>query len=163
MKRSFELRSMMLPKGQRQRGSKLFTIPPLTGGDTDVRPGKRLGLSVEQVRELIKREKRMKGEQFPLSTGDNKSLTVTLPGTAYMLLGFAFSFDKITASVDGLCSLKINNDTVVDEVFVEFFGKDYTDEEYYFVPRPLSGQDDIKFNVNEVTATYELNVILYYL
>jgi len=164
MKRNFEIAAMQLPKDQRQRKSKFFTIPTV-GGDADVRPGKRLGLSVSQVRDLIKREKRCKGFNFDLATGDNNNLRVQLPGTAYVWLGFVFSFSKLQAAQepDGTCSLVINNETVVEDVFVQFFGPDFTDEEYYFIPRPLSGQDDVKFVVNGVSATYTLNVNTYYL
>lgn len=131
--------------------------------DKNVRPGRNMGLNVKQVQNYIKRQKRCKGQQYPLGSGDNSSLQVPLPGSAHVLLGFVVAFSEITKNVDGICSLIINNEIVVEDVFVEFFGKDYTDEEYYFIPRPLSGKDDIRLTVKGVTDAYTLNVNFYYL
>jgi hypothetical protein len=133
--------------------------------DEDVRPGDMMGLDVEQVRNFIKRQKKCQGEEYELSMGRNEDLSVRLPGTARVLLGFAFFITKIgeAAEPDGHVTLEINNEVIVRNVFVEFFGPDFTDEEYYFIPRPLSGKDDIKFVVDGVVDVYTLNVIYYYL
>lgn len=130
--------------------------------DKNVRPGDRVGLTDEQVQDLIRQSKRVKGQSYDLSVGSNENLSVQLPGTSYMLLGFVFAFSGANPP-SGNAKLTINNEIVVDSSFVEFFGSDYTDEEYYFIPRPLSGQDDIKFSVNDVDLEYTLNVNYYYL
>lgn len=137
----------------------------LPKSDKDVRPGEQMGFTVEEVRNFIKRQKRCKGQSYELSAGTNDDLTVQLPGTARVLLGFAFYITKLGEAVepDGLVSLQVNNEKVLENVFVTFFGPDFTDEEYYFIPRPLSGQDDIKFTVTGVVDQYQLNVIYYYL
>lgn len=134
--------------------------------DKNVRPGDRMGLDIKQVQNYIKRQKRCKGESYALATGDNTDLAVQLPGTARVWLGFVFSFSAVKnvgGLVVGNVSLVINNEVVIENVFVDFYGKDFTDEEYYFIPRPLSGQDDIRFTVKGVEDTYTLNVNSYYL
>ena len=138
-------------------------IPPRN--DKNVRPGDRMGLSATQVQQYIKRQKRVKGESYDLSAGDNTGLQVQLPGTARVWLGFVLFFTNLPdgALEDGKLSLIINNEVVIDETFVSFFGQDFTDEEYYFIPRPLSGQDDIQFAVRGATGKYTLNVANYYL
>lgn len=131
--------------------------------DKNVRPGDRMGLDIQQVQNYIKRQKRCKGQSYDLGAGTNDDLQVQLPGTARVWLGFVFAFSKLAGVIEGNVSLVINNEIVVENVFAEFYGKDFTDEEYYFMPRPLSGQDDIKFKVTGVTDTYTLNVNAYYL
>lgn len=138
-------------------------IPPRN--DRNVRPGDRMGLSVSEVQNYIKRQKRCKGSNYVLSTGDNDGLQVQLPGTARVWLGFVIeptNFEDGTIP-EGLLSLIINNEVVIEDVYINFFGKDFTDEEYYFIPRPLSGQDDISFRVKGVDSAYTLRVNNYYL
>lgn len=130
--------------------------------DKNVRPGKTMGLTTEEVRNYIKRQKRCKGQNYALGTGDNEDLEVKLPGDARIMLGFVLDFSEITSVVDGLMTLVLNNEIILQDVFVNFFGKDFTDEEYYFIPRPLSGQDDLRITIKGVTDTYTLNVNFYY-
>lgn len=134
--------------------------------DKNVRPGDRMGLDTEQVRQYIKRQKKCKGELFSLDTGDNPGLQVNLAGSARIWLGFALQVTEFTGGTSdpkGNLTVMINNEKVIDDVFIEFFSSGFTDEEYYFMPRPLSGRDDIEFIVNGVEAKYTLNVINYYL
>lgn len=132
--------------------------------DKNVRPGDRMGLTPEQVSNYIKRQKKCKGESYALSTGDNTGLIVTLPGVARVWLGFALKLTALGgAASSGLVTLTINNEVVIKDVFVDFYTNEFTDEEYFFMPRPLSGQDDIEFSVKGVNDKYTLNVINYYL
>lgn len=158
LKRAFESKAISgkVQRVQTPTGARLRERP-----DTNVRPGDRMGLDSAQVQELIRSAKRVKGQSYDLSVGDNENLSVQLPGTSYVLLGFVFGFSISSPTGNG--TLTINNEIVLDSCNVNFFGSDYTDEEYYFIPRPLSGQDDIKFSVNDVLATYTLHVNYYYL
>lgn len=142
---------------ERMRG-----VPPRN--DKNVRPGDRMGLSPQAVKQYIKRQKRCKGEAFTIAAGDNPGLQVQLPGTARVWLGFVIRVTDLgNADLTGNLSLVINNEVVIDDVFVDFYGSDFTDEEYFFMPRPLSGQDDVEFRVNGVVDKYTLNVNNYYL
>lgn len=131
--------------------------------DISAYPGKQMGMTPQQVREYIKRNKRCLGKSFPLTTGVNKDLSIQLPGTAYLLLGWAIAPTEETGVTLGDVSVRLNNEIVVDKVHHEFFGKEFTDEEYYFIPRPLSGQDSFSFSIDNVTDSWTANVIFYYL
>ncbi len=137
--------------------------PP--GIDINTYPGKRLGLTPEQVQDFIKRQKRCLGKSFELVTGANDNLEINLPGTAYMLLGWAIEETALGAgnTANGDLKVRLNNEVMVEGVHWEFFGKDFTDEEYYFIPRPLSGQDSFSFAINGVTDTWTAKIIFYYL
>lgn len=133
--------------------------------DKNVRPGDRMGLTPEEVRNYIKRQKRCQGEKYDLSTGDNPGLQVQLPGTARVWLGFSVLFTGVAGGVPPLgdMTLLINNEVVIDDVQVQFYSADFTDEEYFFLPRPLSGQDDIEFTIKGVQDPYTIHIVNYYL
>jgi len=126
-------------------------------------PGKELGWTMEQVHEFIKRQKRCLGKKFPLSTGSNKGLSIQLPGDAYMLLGWAIEPTEETGVTLGDVTVRLNNEIMVEEVHFKFFGREFTDEEYYFIPRPLSGQDSFSAAVDGVTDSWDANWVFYYL
>lgn len=126
-------------------------------------PGKRMGLTPEEVVDYIRRQKRCLGKSFALTTGSNKDLDINLPGTAYLLLGWAIEETEGLGISLGDVSVRLNNEIMVDSVFWEFFGKDFTDEEYYFIPRPLSGNDVFTFKIENVSAVWTAKIIFYYL
>lgn len=137
-------------------------IPPRSDGN--VRPGDMMGLTVDQVQQYIKRQKKAKGFSQLLTLGDNNTVDVKLPGSARVMLGF--SLDGILGAgvvLNGQVTLQINNEIMIENVPVKFFSAAFTDEEYYFFPRPLSGNDDIKLFVKGVTAVYTIESIFYYL
>lgn len=139
-------------------------VPVYGGGRINTRPGQALNLSVEQVKQFIRTSKRCKGQVYDLSTGANTALEVSLPGTAKMMLGFALVFTgQNNDSPSGYMTMQINNDIVIDNVEVTFFSGEFTDEEYYFFPFPLSGQDDITITIEDVILAYTLNVNFYYI
>lgn len=112
-------------------------------------PGVDPGMSVEAVRDVIRNQKRVKGFRHNMSAGANNDFSIALSGTARLFLGFALDtfpeFDPAFAP-DGF-TLTINNEIVIENVFPGFFSSSFMDDEYYSLPRPLSGQDTI-------TATY---------
>lgn len=134
--------------------------------DTNVYPGYRNKMTVEQVRNFIKKQKRTRGQQYSLNTGDNNDLNVELSGTARVLLGLAVAVpndDFSNAAYNGTVDLKINNEVVLDAHPIRLLSYKFIEDEYYFFPRPLSGQDDIKINVRGRTAAGDLDVVFYYL
>jgi len=135
--------------------------PPIINNNTY--PGKRMGMTPEEVQDYIKRQKRCLGKSFTLVTGTNDDLSIQLPGTAYMLLGWAILPREEAGVTLGDVSVRLNNEIMVDKVDFSFFGPDFTDEEYYFIPRPLSGQDSFSFNIDNVTDVWTAKIIFYYL
>lgn len=137
-------------------------------------PGQQLGkVSIDQVRSLIKRQKRLKGYSFQAPVGSS-SFNLDLSGTARILLGIAI-FAPIDPEVKGseCCTsftqittlqFKVNNEIVIDQLNPNFLSFGFNNNEYYYIPRPLSGTDEITLSfVNNGTLTETCNVVLYYI
>jgi hypothetical protein len=94
-------------------------------------PGGQFGANIEQVRSLIKRQKRLKGYSFNVPQGAS-SFNLDLSGTARILLGIAV-FGKVTdREVDpGTCCIpftqietiqfQVNNEIVIDQLRSKLF------------------------------------------
>lgn len=127
-------------------------------------PGQQLGkATIEQVRSLIKRQKRLKGFSYVIPTGTSE-FNLNLSGTARILLGIAL------IGADGTKFLSIvsfnfivNNEIVIDQVNPNFLTDQFCNNEYYFIPRPLSGTDILTINFTNTAAAENANVILYYI
>jgi hypothetical protein len=137
-------------------------------------PGGQFGANIEQVRSLIKRQKRLKGYSFNVPQGAS-SFNLDLSGTARILLGIAV-FGKVTdreAGIGTCCipftqietmQFQVNNEIVIDQLDPNFLSFGFNNNEYYYIPRPLSGTDELtlKFN-NTGTVTEICKVVLYYI
>lgn len=128
-------------------------------------PGQQMGkASIEQVRSLIKRQKRLKGFSH-ISTVGVSEINLDLSGTARILLGFAF----IKADATSFTQIKsvqftVNNEIVMDQVNPNFLAQYLNTNEYYYIPRPLSGQDQLtmKFQNNGGQAE-QIEIVVYYI
>lgn len=131
--------------------------------DTPQFPGQQKGFSIEAMRTLIKKQKRVRGFRFQLVTSV-QSFNINISGSARIFLGFAFSFSPDTlANFPPFFNLTINNEVVIQDVNPNFFTSRYMDDEYYFLPRPLSGQDDITLDTQAAGAAITLDVGIYYI
>jgi hypothetical protein len=156
------LASLTAPKGMPPIKGQQFSIPGLPGAPSF--PGQQFGATVEQVRSFIKQQKRVKGYTFDVDTGTTRE-DLQISGTARMFLGLAILIDP-TIAVGGeptSISLTINNEIIIDELPPEFLSPDFCDDEYYFIPRPLSGTDEIFMNIINPTFAQRLRVAVYYL
>ena len=137
-------------------------------------PGGQFGANIEQVRSLIKRQKRLKGYSFNVPQGAS-SFNLDLSGTARILLGIAV-FGKVTdREVDpGTCCIpftqietiqfQVNNEIVIDQLDPNFLSFGFNNNEYYYIPRPLSGTDELTLKFNNTGTTTEIcKVVLYYI
>jgi hypothetical protein len=135
--------------------------------------GSKLGLNVEQVRSFIKRQKRLKGFSFNVPTGSS-SFNIELSGTAKIFLGLAM-YARPTGSEGNTfecCApftqietmqLTINNEIVIDQLDPNFVSFALQDNEYYYLPRPLSGTDTITFNFVNPGVTEIARLVIYYI
>jgi len=135
--------------------------------------GQQFGkVSVDQIRSLIKRQKRIKGYNHIAPVG-NSQINLDLTGTARIFLGIAFfgkSKDSIAANSWNTfiqisqVQLQINNEIVIDQLDPNFLSQQFNNNEYYYLPRPLSGTDEItlKFN-NTGTDLEEIVIVVYYI
>lgn len=120
-------------------------------------PGQQNGASIEKVRNFNKNMVRRKGFRF--SGGTTATVfEIKISGTAKFLLGIAF-----LNSTFGLCSLSINNEIVFQDVDTGFFSFGNTEQDYYAVNRPLSGQDDISLSITGDAPYTNQPFIIYFL
>lgn len=132
-------------------------------------PGMQGGKSVEQVRDIIKQQRRVKGYNLTVPTGTT-SFNLQLSGTAKILLGIelgAFAtgtdayirgFQRVT-----LVSFKVNNEIILDSLHPNFVTNYGNDSEMLQLPRPLSGTDEITIEFTNPGATEVASVAVYYI
>lgn len=134
-------------------------------------PGMQTGKmkSVDEVRDLIKKQRRVKGYNLTVPTGTT-SFNLQLSGTARILLGIELG-SFITASdsyIRGfqrvtLCSFKVNNEIILESVHPNFITNYGNDSEMMQLPRPLSGTDEITIEFTNPGASEVANVAIYYI
>jgi hypothetical protein len=134
-------------------------------------PGLQTGKlkSVEQVRDLIKKQRRLKGYTFNVPNGQSQQ-NLQLSGTARVLLGiqlipiapgtdtFIQGFQNITE-----VSFKVNNEIIIESLSPQFLTNYSNDEEYCDIPRPLSGTDQITISFTNSGATEKCAIAVYYI
>jgi hypothetical protein len=125
--------------------------------------------SVEDVRDLIKKQRRIKGYSLTIPTGTT-SFNLQLSGTARILLGIELaSFITATDSyIRGfqrvtLCSFKVNNEIIIESTHPNFLTNYGNDNEMMQLPRPLSGTDEITIEFTNPGATEVASVAIYYI
>jgi hypothetical protein len=137
-------------------------------------PGQQMGAkSIEDVRNIIKRQKRLKGYDFQVAQGTSE-FNLDLSGTARILLGIALFGESARVGEAYSCwctfnqvetmSFTVNNEIVIDQLNPNFLSPQFNTNEYYFIPRPLSGTDilTLKFT-NPGVVTEAVKVVLYYI
>jgi hypothetical protein len=134
-------------------------------------PGMQTGKmqSVDQVRDLIKKQRRVKGYNLTIPTGTT-SFNLQLSGTARILLGlelgsfitgtdsYVRGFQRVT-----LCSFKVNNEIILDSIHPNFLTNYGNDSEFMSLPRPLSGTDEITIEFTNPGASEVANIAIYYI
>ena len=136
-------------------------------------PGQQFGATIEQVRSFIKRQKRIKGYAFNVPQGAS-SFNLDLSGTARMLLGIAVYGVTSPRNSNASCCIpftqiatlqfQVNNEIVIDQLDPNFLSFGFNNNEYYYLPRPLSGTDELTLKfVNSGTSTEVCKVVLYYI
>ena len=136
-------------------------------------PGQQLGgKTIEDIRSIIKRQKRLRGYQFICPQGSSE-FNLNLSGTARILLGIAFygigkgiitsdSFGQFQAVTQ--CQFTVNNEIVIDQLDPNFLTQQFNNNEYYYIPRPLSGTDQLTMKfINTGGAAETVNMVLYYI
>lgn len=127
-------------------------------------PGQQKGFSIEAIRSLIKKQKRCRGFLFNLTISNQTFNLSNISGTARIFLGFVISFEPDTpANFPPFMNLTVNNEVIIQDVDPDFFTQRYMDDEYYFFPRPLSGQDNIILQVQGSAAPIVMNLAVYYI
>lgn len=126
-------------------------------------PGQQKGFSIDAIRTLIKKQKRTRGFRFNLVSSIG-TFNINISGSARIFLGFALSFEPdTTANFPAFMNLTINNEVIIQDVNPNFFTSRYMDDEYYFFPRPLSGQDDVILQTQPAPVDVIMDFVVYYI
>jgi hypothetical protein len=134
-------------------------------------PGLQTGKlkSVDEVRDLIKKQRRVKGFQFSVPNGQSQQ-NLQISGTARILLGiqllpvnpgtdtFIQGFQRISN-----ISFKVNNEIIIESLNPTFVTNYSNDEEFMPIPRPLSGTDQITISFTNSGATEVCAIAIYYI
>jgi hypothetical protein len=134
-------------------------------------PGLQTGKlkSVDAVRELIKKQRRVKGYTFQVVNGQTQQ-NLQLSGTARILLGIQLI--PINAGTDtyiqgfqeiNLVSFKVNNEIIIESLHPNFLTNYSNDEEFCPIPRPLSGTDEITISFTNSGVTETCAIAVYYI
>jgi len=134
-------------------------------------PGLQTGKmkNVDEVRDLIKKQRRVKGFQFSVPNGQSQQ-NLQISGTARILLGiqllpvnpgtdtFIQGFQRISN-----ISFKVNNEIIIESLNPTFVTNYSNDEEFMPIPRPLSGTDQITISFTNSGATEVCAIAIYYI
>lgn len=119
---------------------------------------------IKLVQKFIRNQKKSKGFNFAIPAGVNTQFGVPLSGEARLLLGWAIIQTETAATDLSLdCTIVVNSEVIVNKVDPQFFSNEFTDSEYYFYPRPLSGQDVITYAASGQGNTNNHHVTFYYI
>lgn len=140
-------------------------------------PGQQVNknVSIDTIRGMIKRQKRLKGYNFNVPVGTS-TFDLNLSGTARILLGLVMYgrlYEEGREVTTECCKsftyietvqFTVNNEIVLDSLDPNFISFGLMTNEYYYIPRPLSGTDTLtlKFQNNGATAE-QCRVVLYYI
>ena len=134
-------------------------------------PGMQTGKmkSVDDVRDLIKKQRRVKGFQFSVPNGQSQQ-NLQISGTARILLGIQLlpvnpgtdTFIQGFQSISNI-SFKVNNEIIIESLNPTFVTNYSNDEEFMPIPRPLSGTDQITINFTNSGATEVCAIAIYYI
>lgn len=132
-------------------------------------PGQQVkGMTIDQIRTLIKKQIRMKGFSFNVSTGQSNQ-NIQLSGTARILMGIVF-LPRTSAGAPlsgfsqiGSISFKVNNEIIIENADPNFLTQQLMNDEYYYIPRPLSGTDEITLQFTNPLLSEVCNVLFYYI
>ena len=130
--------------------------------------GQKAGLNFAEVQNFNNVQAwKTKGFTFVLGAGSNVPQNINISGTAWYMLGFAvhaktnFGDDALTP--DGV-TLKINNESVIDNQPFDMLDIKYMNKMYFPFERYLSGADSITIAFDNTTkAQQTVEVTFYYL
>lgn len=134
-------------------------------------PGLQTGKmkSVGDVRDLIKKQRRVKGFQFSVPNGQSQQ-NLQISGAARILLGIelipiAPGTDTYIQGFQAISnvSFKVNNEIIIESLHPNFITNYSNDNEYMEIPRPLSGTDEITINFTNSGATEVCAIAIYYI
>jgi hypothetical protein len=129
-------------------------------------PGQQNGASIQEVRDMVKKQWRIKGYNFTVPTG-NTPYPIQLTGDARKFLGLMLHPNKttFTATLTEIisCTFKINNEIIIEDLNPNILNGWNNADNFIAIPRPLSGTDQITIEFKNPGATESVAIALYYI
>jgi hypothetical protein len=129
---------------------KQFNGQMIPGTHYPMFPGGQFSGSIAEIRALIKKQKRANGVRYTTVAGSRVTVQIPVSATAQILLGV-----RVMRNDDqDIGTLQINNEVVISNVSLNFLNPltSRFPQEYFALPRPLSGKDQILFTVQSTNA-----------
>lgn len=167
MQRNIKRKPLHLQLQKRPIGKRPYMPTHMDGAtaNTPNFPGLQLdpGATVEEIRALVKKQIRVKGFAITVDTGTTP-FDINLAGNAKMFMGFALgnAEDPVDQWAEQV-NLMINNELIIQETHPLFFSNLFMDDEYYYIPRPLSGSDSITMTFENTLASQTFYLAVYYI
>lgn len=132
-------------------------------------PGTQTGKTMDQIRDLTKRQRRLKGYTFNVANGQSQ-YDLQLSGTARILLGIQLipinpGTDTYIQGFQSISqvSFKVNNEIIIESMHPNFLTNYSNDEEFCPIPRALSGTDQITISFTNSGVTEVCAIAVYYI
>jgi len=120
-------------------------------------------MTIEAFRNFVKKQKRTDGYELACAITTN-TFALNISGDAEMMLGFAIlnSDDATSGVASTAMTFTVNNEIIVSKTNPNFFNYLFTDEEFYYFPRPLNGRDKINVTL-ESPSVENVSFVIYYI
>lgn len=115
-------------------------------------------MDMHKVHEFADRQEYMKGFNFNVNAGTVTEQPIQLGGQARMLRGLVVFNPNANLTDEDTFSLVVNNELLIDSsVWFAFnpsglYGNTVKEAQYFPLPRPLNGNDDVKINYNSINS-----------
>lgn len=126
-------------------------------------PGQSQGMSLQQTQKAYTTAGKIYGQAINLSAGDNSQILIDLPKDGRQLIGVATYFNYANANENPRLNLHINNTTFLNGVGTRALEVENVGSALYFsLSLPLTGNDNIKVDINGVVNANTITVYFYY-
>lgn len=127
-------------------------------------PGENLDMDLKQVQKVYRETGKIYGQRDTMSVGMNSNVTVNLPREGKLLLGLSTYYNYRDADENPILTLEVNNGIIIKQTGIRVFDVNTLRERmYYPIMYPLSGNDEIKYSLDGVTATKVLSTNFHYI
>lgn len=157
-RKKFELRNIM-PHMRKPAGAQNQQFPGLSL-DPDA--------TIESIRSFIKKQKKIKGFLLAVPGSSTQTFDIQISGDARLLLGISIVNTSANAGNPAVYpdqfTMMVNEEVIINQVFGIQLSFPFQTDEYYFIPRPLSGQDVVSCTLRNPSIDAQTTALaVYYL
>lgn len=126
-------------------------------------PGQATGMTLPQVQNKYTTCGKIYGQAINLSPGDNSRIHIDMPKDGRELLGISTYYNYANANENPRINLHINNTTFLNGVGSRALEVENVGSSLYFpLSLPLSGNDNITVDINNVNVNQTMTIYFYY-